>query len=166
MLCDECGKNPANVRFVTIVSGQKNERNLCSECASKLNLNKRAVDVGQLLSAIVSGGIKPDVQQANLSCAACGAKFGQTLRMRRVGCPSCYESFRAQLASLLKKQHGSDAHIGRKPHDQDEAKEDPLDQLRQEMEMAVACENFEQAASLRDAIRALTAAREGGTEHA
>ena len=46
-----------------------------------------------------------------------------------------------------------------------ESKEETISELQREMELAVACENFEAAAALRDAIRAL-AACEGGNADA
>ena len=38
MLCQNCGKNEANIRYTQIVNGVKKEMALCSECAEKLGV--------------------------------------------------------------------------------------------------------------------------------
>lgn len=35
MLCQNCGKNEANIRYTQIINGVKKEVALCSDCASK-----------------------------------------------------------------------------------------------------------------------------------
>ena len=168
LLCDECGKNPANIRLISVVAGQKVERNLCSQCAAKHNLRVQAVDVSQLLSMLLLGGGERAgnvAAQANAACAACGTKLSQVIRTRQVGCPACYENFRSQLCVLLKKQQGADAHIGRRPKPPEETDEDAVEALRQELAIAVACGDFEQAASLRDEIRARTDAQQRRAGH-
>ena len=39
MLCNNCGKNEANVRYTQIINGVKNEMHLCEKCANKLGIN-------------------------------------------------------------------------------------------------------------------------------
>ena len=38
MLCQNCGKNEANVRYTQIVNGNKKEMVLCQECAEKMGI--------------------------------------------------------------------------------------------------------------------------------
>lgn len=35
MLCQSCGKRPANTHIKTIINGELTEHSLCSECAAK-----------------------------------------------------------------------------------------------------------------------------------
>ena len=39
MLCQNCGKNEANVRYTQIVNGVKKEMALCDKCARELGLD-------------------------------------------------------------------------------------------------------------------------------
>ena len=39
MLCDNCGKRQANVRYSENINGKKKELNLCEECSHKLGIN-------------------------------------------------------------------------------------------------------------------------------
>ena len=36
MLCQSCGKSPANTHIKTIINGELTEHSLCSECAQKM----------------------------------------------------------------------------------------------------------------------------------
>ncbi|MEI3551633.1 MAG: hypothetical protein V8Q17_03310 [Acutalibacteraceae bacterium] len=36
MLCQSCGKRPANTHIKTIINGELTEHSLCSECAQKM----------------------------------------------------------------------------------------------------------------------------------
>lgn len=161
MLCDECGKNPASIKMVTIVAGERREMNLCPECAAKRRGPTKSIGMGQLLAAVLNAP-RTEKETETSVCPACGMKLSQILRTQRVGCPECYGQFRAQIAALLKKAQGADTHIGRQPEKERKDEENAISRLRQELEMAVACENFEEAAALRDAIHALSAPGEGG----
>lgn len=155
MLCDECGKNPASIKMVTVVAGERRELNLCPACAAKRRIPPKAIGMGQLLAAVLNAPRQEKETETSV-CTACGTKLSQILRTQRVGCSQCYEQFHAQIGALLKKAQGADTHIGRQPERERKDEESALSRLRQELEMAVACENFEEAAALRDAIHALS----------
>ena len=155
MLCDECGKNPASIKMVTVVAGERRELNLCPECAAKRRIPPKSIGMGQLLAAVLNAPRQEKEMETSV-CPACGTKLSQILRTQRVGCSQCYEQFHAQIGALLKKAQGADTHIGRQPERERKDEESALSRLRQELEMAVACENFEEAAALRDAIHALS----------
>lgn len=155
MLCDECGKNPASIKMVTVVAGERRELNLCPECAAKRRISPKSIGMGQLLAAVLNAPRQEKETETSV-CTACGTKLSQILRTQRVGCSQCYEQFHAQIGALLKKAQGADTHIGRQNERGKKDEESALSRLRQELEMAVACENFEEAAALRDAIHALS----------
>ncbi len=160
MLCDECKKNPATVRLVAIIDGTKTERNLCAQCMAKQKLQMRAEGVQSMLSAIWSGVHKSTAKHPGLRCPRCGLEYDEFIKTSRFGCAECYQAFRIQIRPMLLRLHGRMQHVGRLPeHVEDTAKaRTRMEQLRREMDLAVACEDFEQAAALRDEMRALTAA--------
>ncbi len=164
MLCDDCKKNPATVRLIAIVDGNKTERNLCASCVARQKLQLRSDGVQSMLSAIISGAGKTTIKHPGLRCSACGMEYDDFLKTSRLGCAQCYQDFRAQLRPLLIRLHGRAQHAGRVP----ERVEDSLkalsrmEHLRREMDLAVACEDFEQAAALRDEMRMLAATCQGG----
>ena len=97
----------------------------------------------------------------------CGTTFYNISKTGKVGCPDCYETFKNELAAVLKKINGSKQHTGRCPQrfkngqtaenklSQTETQEDIETKLRKQLEEAIKCENFEEAAKIRDQIKAL-----------
>ena len=39
MLCENCGKNNANVKYTQIINGEKKQMFLCEDCSQKLGIN-------------------------------------------------------------------------------------------------------------------------------
>lgn len=79
-----------------------------------------------------------------------------------LGCAECYQAFRKELAPVITRVQGRTQHAGRRPpvSEEEQARQDRMEELRSQMEAAVAEENFEEAARLRDELRAMTPARE------
>lgn len=157
MICDECKKNQATVRLVALIDGNRTERNLCSACMLRQKLQIRTDGAQSVQSAMWSGANKTTVRHPNLRCPRCGMSYDEYAKAERVGCAYCYEEFRAPMRTTLQRVHGRAQHIGRVPACVDDLvrMKSRVEQLRREMDVAVACEDFEQAASLRDEIRAL-----------
>ena len=74
---------------------------------------------------------------------------------RRLGCGGCYETFGEGLASLLKGMHKGTAHIGKVPTRllRTLERETQLKSLQKDLRKAVAEEDYESAAEIRDRIR-------------
>ncbi|MFN0012386.1 MAG: UvrB/UvrC motif-containing protein [Phycisphaerales bacterium] len=102
------------------------------------------------------------------TCPSCGLLFRQFRETGRLGCEGCYEAFAAQLAPLIARAHeGATHHAGRGPArqgaGQPAAPAPPsappaellrrANELRAQLEAAIACEQYERAASLRDQLR-------------
>ncbi len=124
-------------------------------------------------------------EQDDFKCGVCGLPFSLYKKTMILGCDRCYESFQAQMEQELLKLHGSDAHVGRQPENfkpsLDKVKAQPvfpeseaaapvpvppvpsapihrveiIAHLKQEMDTAVATEDFEKAARIRDRINQL-----------
>jgi protein arginine kinase activator len=101
----------------------------------------------------VSGGRDAEA----IRCAACGLLWSEFARTGRLGCPACYGAFLRQLKPILRKTHGSVAHAGRRPDDDQKCREERRDlrRKRTELERAIRREAYEDAARLRDEIQAL-----------
>lgn len=168
MICDACKNKDATVKLIAIIDGKKTERHLCAECMEKQKQRARAEGMQSMLSAIISGVRRTDVQHTGLRCSNCGLSYDEFRKTSRLGCAQCYSDFRTQLRPLLMRLHGSVQHVGRIPERVDASlKENSrLEQLRREMQVAVACEDFEHAAILRDTLRQMTATTEGSNANA
>lgn len=98
------------------------------------------------------------VSTPQISCPACHLSFEEFSKTGKLGCSECYHAFRPQMKQVLRSIHGNDTHTGKIPHSADgklRAKRE-LEALKLKLNDAVAAEQFEEAAKLRDEIKALS----------
>lgn len=116
---------------------------------------------------IVEIPIEMEAEPVNmLTCPLCGYTLEDLTHKNRLGCGTCYETFKNQLYPLIQQYHSSFDHRGKYPHhhDENEIKEffDEYDltqytiaSLEDKMRDAIAKEAYEDAAILRDTIAGL-----------
>lgn len=160
MICDICGKNEAQVKLIAVIDGMRTERNLCMRCMEQQKQQLRSDGMQSMLSAIIARTRRDESGFGNVRCSHCGLSLEAFRKSSRLGCAQCYTDFKVQLRPLLQRLHGATRHTGRIPAMVDEETRitSELEQIRREMEVAVACEEFEQAAILRDKLRTMSAA--------
>ncbi len=173
MLCDICGKNAATVHLTEIIDEKMNELHLCEECAK----DKSAAMESQFgLSDLLAGMVdfqKPltkEEEVVSLKCPSCGLSYADFKKIGRLGCAECYNVFRKYLAPLLKRIHGSNQHIGKSPlkcpgkikstSSKVDKKKICLQELKEQLQNAITKEAFEEAARLRDQIKAIESKKE------
>ena len=83
--------------------------------------------------------------------------FDDIAKSGKVGCDKCYETFIDQLLPSFQRMHGRSRHAGKTPIGcaPTDTVQDKIARLKSELEKAVAEQNFEQAATLRDEIKRL-----------
>jgi len=169
MLCDNCNKNPATVHLTEIVDSQMNELHLCEECARQKSTQMESqFGLSELLAGLAEfgkpAGGKEKEQQVNLKCPVCGLTYADFKKIGRLGCGNCYEAFKKYLAVLLKRIHGSSQHVGKSPFKKtasltmpvgSKTKPSGLEDLKIKLQRAIESEAFEEAAKIRDQIKAL-----------
>ncbi len=157
MKCDQCD-NQATVHLIEIRGGKKVEKHLCEAHAVEegVAVKVNQAPISELLEKFV---LKPNTGDttaaAPLSCEACGLTYEQFRKTGLLGCAECYRAFASSLEPLLERAHeGSAQHMGKVPMHAglDEMRQHRLMQLRRELEEAVAAEQYERAANLRDAL--------------
>ena len=156
MKCDLCDK-PAVVHEVTVKNGVKHEVHLCEEHASEAGIalpGHQPID--QLLTQfVVSKGGKPS-KATKKACRTCGMSFAEFRQAGVVGCPDCYEAFADQLGPMIERaQNGGTTHCGKCPRRGGVSIDRQLliQRLVRELDGAVAAEQYEKAAELRDRLR-------------
>lgn len=163
MICQNCDERQASVRLTKIVNGQKEEVFLCEQCArekGELNFVTEPFSFHNLLAGIFQGDLPSQrnfVRQEEEKCEKCNMSFSEFGKAGRFGCSECYNQFNPRLAQLMRRVHGSEQHTGKLPKRcggsiliQKEIKE-----LREEQQHAIANEDFERAAEIRDRIHEL-----------
>jgi protein arginine kinase activator len=134
------------------------EQHLCEECAQALNLphspvKKTAQEIWKLLQL----SAQRSRREAGVVCPDCGMSLAEFRQKGRMGCPKDYEIFGGHTRELLERIHGSTQHVGRGPG-QDQAaleRQQRMSELQRELDAAIRKEAYEQAARLRDELKAL-----------
>jgi len=159
MMCETCGKKMATVHWTEMVNDAVKKMHLCEACAAAkgLDVNNPAAfsDVMLGLGAQKESAAK----ERDVACALCHMRIADFKKTSRLGCQACYDTFAEELKPLLDAMHKGNQHVGKVPAHRD-AKEGAkagllpsLAVLRQKLETAVAAEQYEEAARLRDQIQ-------------
>jgi protein arginine kinase activator len=158
LLCQRCHEAKATVH-ITDTLPDKRERHLCEDCAEKegVIIKSSHHTTNEILQQFIKQktglGAADDV-----SCSKCGLTFREFQVKGLLGCPHDYEVFRPLLKPLLERAHeGGSHHVGKLPPSVDESttKQAGLVRLRRQLQEAIAQENYELAARVRDQIQAL-----------
>ena len=123
MLCEQCRKREATVKYVEVVNGVKTEHNLCGHCAARLDIGQfSAVFEGEFsLASLLSGllGIqdteKKDGKLAGVTCPSCGTTYEDFVEGSRFGCADCYSVFGPLIGENIRHLQGSEKHVGKRP---------------------------------------------------
>jgi protein arginine kinase activator len=159
MKCDLCEKT-AVVHEVVIKGSAKREVHLCEQHAKQAGIAAPHQPLQQILTQFVvqqqqQRPAAPRVEQR--CCPACGMNFNQFRQHALLGCPECYTAFERNLAPLIERtQSGGTHHVGRTPRRSAPPSTGPMRlRLMKELDEAVAAEQYERAARLRDRLRTL-----------
>lgn len=172
--CQLCLKRPATTHLTELDSenGQRQELHICSTCIQRLDLK---LEAGPPPIAVILGMKSDDASSAKLKvnsklslpgmvrdeerCPQCGLAFAEFGSGKLFGCAHDYTAFSERIETLLRNYHGDVKHVGRRPG---EARPQPADgvttrraQLDAALREAVASEQYEVAAKLRDELRNL-----------
>lgn len=164
MLCSECGKNEASVHKMTIINGVKTEQHLCAECAAKKNImNTDIFSAGDFFKELFQLSGLPKVEKA--VCSNCGMSLAQFEHTGELGCSECYKAFEKDIIPVLTSIHGNAVHTGEVPAEAGEEvqKRRKIAEIRKEISKAVAEENYERAAELRDELQSIERESENGS---
>jgi len=154
--CDKCGK-PATVHLTDFIDGKIVEKRLCASCAAAEGLVvKTNLSISELLEDFILHTTSQET--ADLTCDVCGLTFNEFRQQKLLGCPNDYDAFEKALVPLLEGAHGgASQHVGKVPHragGQQKAR-NALLRLRADLKKAIAAEDYEKAAMLRDQIKEL-----------
>lgn len=158
MICEMCGKETATVYYTEIVGGKIIELHLCDKCAKKKGVGKELGESAFSLADLLAGMTEEfgeREEDSRLRCPTCGLSYLEFRKVGKLGCATCYDTFRESLLSLLRRIHGSTHHTGKLvvTGGDLETKREIMD-LRKELQKAVEKEAFEEAVKIRDSIEA------------
>ena len=150
MICEDCGKNNAEVIIKTVINGQIIQKELCRECAQKLQLP----GIQNILAGAIANSVSAQ-QDHSPKCPACGFSFGTYIKKGYLGCEKCYDSFKTLLKRSLPGLDESVLYTGRVP---DEKVAEVRTEIRRQLNQLnahVLTENYEFANACREKIMQL-----------
>ena len=153
MLCNNCGKKEATVRYEENINGEKRKLNLCTECSEKLGIFKNNFMDNMFLSFFDEPVVLGIDKVKEKICPKCGYSFSDYKNTGLLGCSECYNTFESKLEPVIHKMHGKSYHI--KSDIKKTKPKSKVDKLKEELENAIKDENYEKAAIIRDEIRDL-----------
>ena len=173
MLCQHCNQNEATTHIKKNINGKREEMHLCSDCARELGVMEkfRVPSVTDFfgesfLGNFLGAGVAAMNSLAGVErCSTCGSSFNDIVKGGHIGCSDCYDKFADRLEPSIRKIHGKTKHIGKfisydesNESEKAESKKatDELEQLKEQLQKAISEQRFEDAAVLRDKIKALT----------
>ena len=154
-MCERCGKRRAKWHLTDFVDGKPVQKHFCDECYGEQEGAPSQVNeaFARLIAAVV-----PELKEMALrECPSCGLNYLEFRHTMRLGCANDYEAFDKPLEQLLQAIHGSARHGGKVPETagEEEAIRSRVRALRRRQQAAIAEEDYEQAAELRDRIKEL-----------
>lgn len=151
MICDICRNRNASVHVKKMVGSIQADHFLCPVCATRFGY-ARKIDRFYTDESVFSQN-----STATQRCPCCGSTWADITDMGTAGCAECYQVFRKQLTEIIDKVHEKTTYKGRIPivASPKMQREMRIEQARAQLAEAIAQENFEQAAVLRDYIREL-----------
>ena len=176
--CQKCGAEATVHDFKLMKGGIASQIHLCESCANKMGVESKGFKtLEELLEAAaalagpsssagatgVGAGAEASGQKG-LACRGCGMGWSEFREKGQLGCASCYEAFETQIAQLAERMHeGGAQHMGKRPRGAsagggDGGMELRAKKLRQQLTEALALEQYERAAEIRDRLNAMGAA--------
>ena len=162
--CRRCSK-PATLHITEMREGGVHELHLCETCYQEyLDFSETPEDTEAPETpdsspeiALELSGDQTLEELDQTACPNCGISFREFRSQGRLGCPHDYTEFENELLPLLENIHGETQHCGKLPTRAADSshRQYELIRLRKELQQAVAAEEYESAAQLRDAIVSL-----------
>lgn len=152
MKCEICKINEATRAVVRNVDGEDKELFICNSC---MRTAPAAGSIPTSLTDILfSLGMQSEPGEAieDAVCPSCGMSRGDVREKRRLGCPKCYDIFQTDIRTFMSGQQP--ATQARPEKGAPDARE--IEQLKRELDKAVAEERYEDAGDIMIKIRELS----------
>lgn len=170
MLCEHCHENEAKITYTIVEGNAMRQKHVCPSCFQDF-LAKQfpasqipPIDIQPMIQELLSLFQGKDAEgEGDRSCPVCGRSLKEFRKTGMFGCDSCYDTFAEELKALLPRMQGAERHEGTMPEAfrKDREASEKEQALQSRLDLAVAEERYEDAAKLRDEIKAIKDARHG-----
>lgn len=169
MECQECHQRTATLHYTQVINGNKTEVHICEQCAKEkgyISYDEDNYSLHNLLSGLFNFESSPLTENQSTTyepkkkfvCDQCGMSYDEFKRVGKFGCAECYKTFDERLNPIFRRVHsGNTKHEGKVPkriggniHLRKQ-----LDLRKNDLQVLIEKEEFEEAAKVRDQIRSL-----------
>jgi protein arginine kinase activator len=165
--------NAKNIHVSESINGVPSQNYICDQCAStNLNNKKELPQISpsqfthftNIINEMEARHNEEVVMQT--PCPNCGMALSEFVKSGRIGCPECYEFFKAELKPIIgmAQENNTQHNTGKKPKQRKESFKNitsNINSLQKKMDIAIKEEKYEDAVKLRDQINALKVKIEG-----
>jgi len=162
--CSNCQK-PATIHLTQIINNQIKKLDFCEGCPHQQGVTDPAgFSLAELLAQSEQSFAQAGQGEGVGACPACGFTPADFKKTGRFGCPECYESLDDFIDPMLEKMHRGTRHNGKLPSGMVARVKlkARISQAEHALNQAVATEAYEDAAKLRDELKALQTAYDSG----
>ena len=168
--CKNC-PNKKTVHLTQILESGMKKYDVCEDCPVAANFQdplsfksigsfagiKASAKSDSSNGSDESEAASPSSGGSGLTCPTCRYTEDNFNKNGRLGCPNCYNVFDEHIQRILPERHRGTIHKGKIPAHLESTimKENQVVELEQALQEAIRLENFEEAAKIRDSLRAL-----------
>ncbi|MEO0795030.1 MAG: UvrB/UvrC motif-containing protein [Verrucomicrobiota bacterium] len=162
--CSHCQKQ-ATIHLTQIINNQIKKLDFCEGCPHQQGVTDPAgFSLAELLAQSEKDAEPIETDQSGTTCVTCGFAPNDFKKLGRLGCPDCYDNLESLIEPMLERMHRGTKHVGKLPDHlihrvRMKAK---IKQAEYALQHAIANEAFEDAAKLRDELKALKSAFDSG----
>ena len=156
MLCEICKKRQATVRYRENINGKVTEKFLCADCAKSSGYyDKMSMFEPSFINPaeFITSVFEPQRVQ-RVVCKGCGTTSEDFRETGYLGCSECYRTFADLVMPMVRRVQGGVQHVGKSPS-KPTAGLTEREKLELKLKQAVENEEYEEAARIRDQIKAL-----------
>lgn len=161
--CQNCPKEKT-IHLTQIIGGSLKKVDLCADCPNAKNLTDS--QTFGLADQLLGMGATANMEHVSDSetCGNCGFTLRDFRKTGRLGCSLCYHTFFPGVERVLNDTQKGTEHVGKRPARQKEREtlRARVEEINEEMGTAIAEEDYEKAARLRDELRQCEDALRGG----
>ncbi|MFQ3548605.1 MAG: hypothetical protein SNJ70_02495 [Armatimonadota bacterium] len=114
MICQVCGKKPAERLVIRVRQGETIKLPTCVDCAEeKINLYSQSeIKMPDIITRL---SLKLGKKSTSFSCELCGLTLAEIAIDKQPGCSMCYTRFYKELETSIESVQGKYPHFGKIP---------------------------------------------------
>jgi protein arginine kinase activator len=167
MKCDFCDNNEAVVFVQQVIGNSSVDLHLCADCARSKGIQAGGGKIEFSVAGLLNGLFdQKAVRNPECPpCPSCGTTLEELQKTGRLGCARCAQAFQREILILMRKHVQNPQHRGKYPRRllTDSSLLEDRERLRVLLKKAVADEDYEAAATLRDRLKTVEGIQGGGS---